>query len=225
MSEQRQRPTAKEESSRIEELLGSEVMADAERRAERIIQRAERDAEGIRRRGQQQGRGAAEEILQAARQRAEHASNAVLATVAVEAHKAELAAQEEAIDACLTAAYQQALEKDGYDYHTVLVELAAAAVVQMPGDRFRLCLMADDAQLRADGLPQQVEAAVKERTGRTVQVELAGEHPRIAGGCIVLSADGRLRYDNSFEGRLRRQRDLLRRVAARELFDERGGEP
>lgn len=225
MSEQRQRPTAKEESSRVEEVLGSEVIADAERRAQRIRQRGEREAQRIRQRGEKDAQQGAEEILQAARQRAERESNMVLATVEVDAHKVELTAKEEVIEACLQTARRQLLEKDAYDYRAALAELAADAIVQMPGESFMVALGEADAQNRADKLARRIEEVVAARSGRTVHVEIGREHARISGGCVVLSADGRLRYDNSFDARLRRHREHLRRLTARELFSEDEDQP
>ena len=213
------------QGSRVEEVLGGEVIADAERRADRIRQRGQRDAQRIRQRGEEDGRQAAEEILQAARQRAEHASDMVLATVEVEVRKAELAAKEEVIEGCLEAANQQLCGKDGYDYPAVLAELATTAIVQMRGERFVVALAEGGTENWVGELPRRIGEAVEEQTGRAVQVEIAQERPRIAGGCIVLSADGRLRYDNSFGGRLRRARDHLRRVAAQELFPEDEAKP
>lgn len=218
MTEGSKAPVPDSETSAVEEVLGSEVIADAGRRSERVRRRGERDAARIRQRAEQEAQKAAQDILTEARRRAEQASQEVLATVEVEARKADLALKEEVIAACLEAAWQTLLAKDGYEYATVLVSLAASAIAQMPGEQFVLQVGDDDTERAGEDLCRRIEDAVSADRGRQVRVRLSPEHPHIAGGCVVFSADGRLRYDNSFEARRRRHYQQLRQLAARDLF-------
>ncbi len=214
-------PTAqvpKPEGPSVEEVLGAEVIADAERRAERVRRRGQRDAERIRQKAEEQAGQTSEDILTEAQRRAERVSQMVLATVEVEALKVRLALKEEVIGAALEAAWQRLLAKDDYEYVTVLVELAAAAIAQMPGEEFVVQLGDDDTGRSGEEVCRRIEEAVSVGGGRQVRVQLSAEHPRIAAGCVVFSADGRLRYDNSFEARRHRLYQQLRQAAARDLF-------
>jgi len=214
--------TSNPEAPAVEEVLGSEVLADAERRAERIRRRAQRSAEGIRQKAEEEARKVAEDILAEARRRGERTSRMILATVGVEAMKTHLALKEELISASLEEAWQRLLARNDYDYAAALVELGAAAVSRMPGEEFVLQLGEDDGRQDGEAVCRQIEQKVSTEWGRQVRVRLSPEHPPIAGGCVVLSADGRLRYDNSFEARRRRLHQQLRQMAARNLFSGEG---
>lgn len=213
---QPQQPPAPEAS--VEQVLGDEVIADARRRAERIGRRGQREAERIRKKAEKQAHEVAQAILDDAHQRAQHSAQMVLATLEVEAHKANLALREEVVQASLEAAWQKLLAKDDYDYPAALSRLAAAAVAQMPGEEFVLQLAQEDGDRLTDGLCERIEQAVRREKQREVKVRLSPEPSRFVGGCVVFSADGRLRYDNSFEARRRRLHQHLRQSAARALF-------
>ena len=210
--------TSNPEARAVEEVLGSEVLADAERRAERIRRRGRRSAASIRQKAEEEARKVTRDILAQARRRGERTSQMVLATVGVEAMKTHLTLKEEVIGASLEVAWQRLLARNGYNYATVLVDLGAAAISRMPGEEFVLQLGDEDAERDGEAVCRQIEEKVSTEWGRHVQVRLSPEHPLIAGGCVVLSADGRLRYDNSFEARRRRLYQQLRRLAARDLF-------
>jgi len=208
----------------VEEILGSEVLADAQRRAERIHRRGERDAEHIRQAAEEEAKEAAETVLRDARRRAEQASQMVLATVGVEEQKATLALKEAVIQKALDAAWQSLLAKGAYDYQGALVSLAASAITQMPGEEFTLHLGEGDRQRGGEDLRRRIEEAVAAPGGRAVKVHLSPTYLSIAGGCVVTGEDGRLRYDNSFEARQRRLHEEVRRRTAQGLFgSEEGG--
>lgn len=206
--------------SPVERVLGDEVLADARRRAERIRRRGRRDAERIRRQAEKEAQRVAEEILSEAHRRAEHSARMILATLDVEVHKATLNLKEEIVQACLEAAWRKLLRKDDYDYPAVVTRLAVSALARMPGREFILQVSNEDRDRLPEDLPRRIEEAVQREHHREVKVRLAAEPGRFAGGCVVLSADGRLRYDNSFEARRRRLQQQLRRTAAQALFGD-----
>jgi vacuolar-type H+-ATPase subunit E/Vma4 len=208
----------------VEEILGTEVLADAQRRAERIRRRGERDAEHIRESAQKEASQAAQAVLEDARRRAEQVSRMVLATLAVEEQKATLALKEEIIQKAVDAAWQKLLAKDGYDYRGFLVQLAASAVSGMPGEEFTLQLDEDDRERIREDVCRSIEHAVAVHGGRAVHVRLSPTYSSLGGGCVLTGENGRLRYDNSFEARRRRLHEVVRRRAAQELFgSEEGG--
>jgi len=224
MSDEEHKGSVPNNDSTVEEVLGSEVIADAERRAKRIRDRGQRDAERIRKRGEVDARKAAEDILTEANRRAELVKSQVLATLEVEKMKVELAAKEELISSCLRSAWEALLQKGSYDYASVLVELAVTAIARMRGDRFVIQLGEADRERVNNGLLDRIRSGLEARGGRPVEVRPAGDFSRAAGGCVVLSADGGLRYDNSFAARRDRLTPQLRRLAARELFGTEEGE-
>jgi vacuolar-type H+-ATPase subunit E/Vma4 len=225
MTENEKPPTESPTPTPVEELLGSEVIADAERRAERIRRRGERDAEQIHQSAEKEATEAAEAVLEDARRRAEQASEMVLATLGVEAQKVTLALKEGIVQRAVDAAWQSLLAKERYDYRGTLIQLASSAIGQMPGGEFTLQLGEEDRERVGEEVCRRIEEAVAAHGGRAVKVRLSPTYLRIAGGCVVTGENGRLRYDNSFEARERRMHEEVRRLAAQGLFgaDEQHG--
>jgi vacuolar-type H+-ATPase subunit E/Vma4 len=224
MSEEQKAEGAASPEAGVEQVLGSEVISDAERRATRIRERGRRDADRLIEKSEHDAEKAAQEILAEAHSRAEQVAGQVLATLEVDRMKVELAAKEELISSCIDSAWQTLLEKGSYDYPSVLVGLAAAAISRMRGDRFRVQLGEDDRDLAGDDLARRICSEVASQDDRQVNVVLAEDFNRIAGGCLVFSEDGRLRYDNSFGARRERFTQQLRRLAAARLFGTEEGE-
>jgi V/A-type H+-transporting ATPase subunit E len=220
MTEKKKPPQQSSSHAPVEELLASEVIADAERRAERIRQRAERDAHEVRQSAEKEAQQAADTVLREGRRRADQASHVVLAMLGVQEQKLTLALKEEVVTGALDASWQKLLAKDEYDYGGTLIQLAAAAIAQMPGEEFTLQLGEADGRRVGKDLCRSIEEAVAPQGRRAVRVYLSPAYLPIAGGCVVTGEKGRLRYDNSFEARRRRLHEEARRRAARGLFGD-----
>jgi vacuolar-type H+-ATPase subunit E/Vma4 len=96
------------------------------------------------------------------------------------------------------------------DAANVLGNLIAEALAALPEGSVRVHLPADFAAL--------VDAPAWQRlaAGRW-KIEPCADS-NAAAGVVVESADGRQRFDNTFEGRLRRNYEPLRQVIAEVLF-------
>jgi V/A-type H+-transporting ATPase subunit E len=220
MTDKKKPPEKDPTQAPAEQLLGSEVIADAERRAERTRRRAERDAQEVHQAAEKEAQQAADTVLREGRRRAEQASRVVLATLGVQEQKLTLALKEEVIQRALDAAWQRLVAKDQYDYGGTLVQLAASAITEMPGEEFALQLGEADGNRVSKEICRSIEKAVAAQGGRTVRVYLSPAYLPIAGGCVVTGEKGRLRYDNSFEARWRRLHEEVRRRAAEGLFGD-----
>lgn len=110
------------------------------------------------------------------------------------------------------------LTQDTPRYHDVLQRYLAEAADAMPeGD-----LVAELNPRDLDALRQAWNQLVKQAApGR--KVELAPLPGHASGGMMVRSADGRLRVDSTFEGRLERLRDEVLSVIMDKLFNQTGG--
>ncbi|MEW6132782.1 MAG: V-type ATP synthase subunit E family protein [Pseudomonadota bacterium] len=109
------------------------------------------------------------------------------------------------------------LTEDTPRYHAVLQGYLAEAAQAMPaGD-----LIAELNPRDLDALRPHWERIVAQAApGRKVELAPLAEHA--TGGMRVRSADGRLRVDNTFEGRLARMQDDVLAVIMDKLFN-RGG--
>ena len=106
-----------------------------------------------------------------------------------------------AIESLLQAVHDEArrriLAREGFDYREALVTLAAEAVGRMEGDRFVLAVSEADRKALGDGWLEDV----RRRAGRDgLELSLAAEPARIAGGVVVRDADGRQLWDDRPRG-------------------------
>lgn len=199
-----------------EDALINEILSDARKKAERTVRRAEQESKDIIQKAQREAEEQLAAAVAAAQGRAERRKAIVLATVDVEAQRLELDARERLIQHAFAAAQGRIASRRGFDYHDTLVQLVADAIRAIGGDGFTITVP------RADGESSSIaglQQAVSQRLGRGVQLQIAGPPASISGGVIVHSADGRRMVDNSFEGRMARMHDDVRRRIARMLFE------
>lgn len=199
-----------------EKLLSDEILKDAQTKAERIRKRAQRDARKVLDDAAKEAEAAAQKILGVARRKADRAVQSILATVDQEARRDLLAAQEAEMAKVFEAARARLADRTAYDYPAAAAGLAAEAIRAIGAGRVVLELGEADRSIATEAWL----ADVRRRAGRDVAMEVASEAAPIDGGVRVRSADGRLFYDNSFEGRLRRLRPELRRELAAKAFKE-----
>jgi len=95
------------------------------------------------------------------------------------------------------------------DYGKVLERLIVEAAVSMGGGDLRVVLPKPyQVDLKA------VAKMVEEATGNRTRLELLVEAGGFSGGVLVMTKDGRVVFDNTFEGRMKRMRkDLVKEVS------------
>jgi len=199
-----------------EDALIDEILADARKKAGRTVRRAEQESKDIVQKAQSEAEDVRKSAIDAACQRAERQKTIVLATVDIEAQRIEIDARESVIRDAFDAAEKRLAERQGFDYAGVLANLVAAAAEAIGGDRFVVTLAERDRKSVELAALQQT---VSKKLGRAVRLDLAPEAAPISGGVIVYSADGRRMVDNSFESRMARTYDHLRRQVAQILFE------
>ncbi|HUW57212.1 MAG TPA: V-type ATP synthase subunit E family protein [Planctomycetota bacterium] len=202
----------------VEKVLSGEILADARRRGERTVKRAEREGRKLVDRVVKQAQAVREQVLERAQTRLERERQVFDSTIALEERMRRLKAQGTLLDEVFREAMTRLAERRDVDYRAVLRDLAAEAVTAMTGDAFVLHLNKADLASATRGLRTDVTAAVREMSGRTVQLTVADDPADIEAGVVVESADGRQRFDNSFAARLERMSDVLRFEVAEILF-------
>lgn len=191
-----------------QQVLRDEIIADAQRHAERTRGRAQHEAQELRARSRREVQKATQDRLDAARREAQRRRDLILAGVAVETGRRRRARVESILQAVYDEARRRLQAREGLDYREVLAALAAEAVARMDGTQFILELSDGDRAAFGDALVQEVIR----RVGRPgLQVCCAGAGAKIAGGVIVRDADGRQLWDNSLLARLDRFWPVLRR--------------
>jgi len=198
-------PEATELAALIREQSTAEVAQLAAETAERIARKqaaaqaeAERGLSDARAEGEARGR------RRAARR---------LAMAEAEGRKEWLQARDALIrDAIDRARAQIANFADSRDAVRVLRELIAEALAVLPDGPLRVRAPAEYGPLLEKALGH---AASDSRPQLVIESDSVP-----GGGVIVETADGRLRFDNSFEARLRRQQDQLRHDLGDLLFPD-----
>ena len=199
-----------------EDALIDEILADARKKAGRTVRRAEQESKDIVQKAQSEAEDVRKSAIDAACQRAERQKTIVLATVDIEAQRIEIDARESVIRDAFDAAEKRLAERQGFDYAGVLANLVAAAAEAIGGDRFVVTVAERDRKSVELAALQQT---VSRKMGRAVTLDSSSDPTAISGGVIVYSAEGRRMVDNSFESRMARTYDHLRRQVAQFLFE------
>jgi V/A-type H+-transporting ATPase subunit E len=200
-----------------EEALVEEILGDARKKTGRSQRRADREAKNVVEQAEKEAEKIRSSAAEAARERAEREKKIILATVDIDARRIELDIEEQVIEQAFESALAQLQKKDAYDYQAALAQLIAAAADVIGGGDFRVTLSEEDA---ATIDLESIAQTVSERFDRSVSLTATEDPAYISGGAVVYSGDGQRMVDNSFEGRLERMRQELRRQAAGILLDE-----
>ena len=202
-----------------QEVLSEEILGDARRRADREIARARTEAEKLVANAKAAAQAEMDKVLEAARARAEARRGMILRTVAQEVARGKLRARDGVLQRVLEQAGTRLQDLSGEQYRRSVISLALEAVRQMPADSFVLKVsVPPGGALDANALASEIKERLR-ADGRadSLSVELV---PHASRGVVIESADGRMRWDNSYDARLRRLRPDLRRFLFPMLFGE-----
>ena len=188
-------------------VLRDEILADAERQAQRLIRKAEREAKAILDKATAESKEQRASKLAAAQENADRKRALISATVPVEVGRMRARRVEEELLALCEQVRTEIKERRLEDYDAILATLAAEALASMEGDTFVLQLNEKDRQ----ALGGTLGAVAAQQAGRPdVSVTVSAEPARIDAGVIVRDAEGRQVWDNSLEARLERMWPRLR---------------
>ncbi len=199
-------------------VLRDSVMSEAEGAAQQVLSAAR--AEGARMRAQARAEADAacavltdEARAMAARYHQKAVGSSILDARSVRARRREVVLDR--VFAQAVAELETLAASVGEDaYASIVVSLIAEAAEQI-AEVDALVIRGDPASLAT------LDAATLERLSEALGCRLSVGEPLAQGaGVVVISADGRLRYDNTFRTRLVRLRDALRVEVARILVGE-----
>lgn len=188
-------------------VLRDEILADAERQAQRLIRKAEREAKAILDKATAESQEERADKLAAAQANADRKHTLITATVPVEIGRMRARRVEHELLALCEQVGAKIQERKLEDYDQILVRLAAEALTRMEGDAFVLELSEQDREQHAESL---AVAAARQAGRPDVSVTVSAEPAKIGSGVIVRDAEGRQVWDNSLEARLKRMWPLLR---------------
>lgn len=195
------------------DLLCQAILAQGRQEAEKILNQARSQADRL----ETAEKGRDNEILERTRRevqaRASHDARNLVDRASLES-KRRVAEAKEAIMARVFELGRARLLafRDSPGYRGWLKEMLLKAVRELGGGNCRILVHSEEASYLTVGLLEEVSR----ETGASLELETTGQAP--PGGFIALSADGRLRYDATFQGILGRRRDSLRLALAKLLW-------
>ena len=207
-----------EDAKTSEMKLEEEILADARRKADKIVERARRETEKILAQAEKSAEEEAAKIIAHFKERADKQRSIILATVDIEIKKRRLAREDRKVRSIIDEAKKRLFDKQSYDYKRALVNLATDAIRKMQGNDFVICLGKSDGNVAHDSLLSAIKSGVEDRA---INLKFDSSPLLITGGILVKSADGRQYYDNSFDARLKRLQDYLRKFVADIIFEKK----
>lgn len=195
------------------ERLRTEILAEAGKKGEEIIERANQEAEVLLARAEEEANHIREEILHKANGEAERRSAMIMATVPVEAGKLRAARVEELLETVHEEASRRFQAREGFDYSRAVIALTSHAIRQMAGDAFVVRISDKDRSLLREDFTEEVSNGV----GRPVKITVSYEKDDCGGGAIVEDEEGRQVWDNRFLNRLERMWPEMRRHIAKQM--------
>jgi vacuolar-type H+-ATPase subunit E/Vma4 len=195
------------------DLLCQAVLAQGREEAEKILKQARSQADRL----EAAEKGREQEVLERSRRevqaRAHHDARNLVDRASLESKRRVAEAKEVVIAHVFELARARLLAfRDSLQYPNWLREILLKAVSELGGGNCRLVAHPGDAsRLTADLIDK-----VSREAGVALELETTDQAP--AGGFMAFSADGRLRYDATFQGILDRKRDSLRTQLAKLLW-------
>ncbi len=194
------------------ELLCQAILAQGREEAEKIAKQARGQADRLEAAEVSRHREALARAKREVQARAHHEARNLIDRASLES-KRRVAEAKEAIMARVFAQGKELLRayRDAPQYRDWLKQMLRQALGELTGKSFRLLVHPEEkAWLNSDLVDE-----VSRETGFRLEVEVTEQVQ--PGGFIAVTADGRLRYDATFQGILDRKRDSLRTELARRL--------
>jgi len=201
------------------DILRREIEAQSEEEAAGILDQARQDAERILKQAAGDAASDREKVLAGARMQADTERKRVLSGVQLEIKKQRLRSREEMIERIFAEVRNKLQEfrtRPGYaDFlHTCILE-GGMAVDQ---DDLKLICGTMERKILKPAFLRTVRDALA-KLGRSCRLEL-DDATEEEGGVLVVSADGRMRFDNRFSARIRRKEQALRLAIIKALEDQ-----
>ena len=197
------------------------IVEEAKKSAKHILQEAEKSAEDAlkkqKQRGVQRANEAAKILLKKAESEAELNKLNSIANSKIKANWVILSKKETWIDNVLNEAKNKLkILTQSKKYRPILEKLITEAGVILGGKELEVSLNEQDSTLplKLDDIAKEIS----EKTGFKTKLGLSKEKPKVIGGAIVRTANGKIIMDNTFDDILRRREKDLRSEIAKILF-------
>jgi V/A-type H+-transporting ATPase subunit E len=211
-------PVVRESQAQGVDALRQAILNQARGQARDLLRAAQAVVESVREQAEEEAASTKQEILDRARRETALEKQRHIAAARLEVHRNLLTQREEQIAGVFSAAREQLAElRRSDDYAGVLHCLIVEAAGELGGGELVVSAAEPETRLLEEAflaeIAQDLEPETTLRPGEVLQ--------DTGGGVLVETADGRLRYDNTFNGRFARSQDQLRSEVYRILTTSR----
>jgi vacuolar-type H+-ATPase subunit E/Vma4 len=197
------------------------ILDEAKKTAEHIIQEAQKSAEEMLEKQRQLGVQKANELGQVLLKKAESEAELnklnSMANAKIKANWVILSKKETWIDNVLNEAKNKLkILTQSKKYLPILEKLITEAGIILGGKELEVSMNKQDSTLpvKLDNIAKEIS----EKTGFKTKLRLSEEKPKVIGGAIVRTANGKVIMDNTFDDILVRREKDLRSEIAKVLF-------
>jgi V/A-type H+/Na+-transporting ATPase subunit E len=192
--------------------LCEEIIVEAERKAEEIIQSARQQSEILLANTKGEAGRVKQERLNTARTKGNDRRERLLATIPVEKRRLRAAKIESVLQSIYSKARERLEVRDDFNYPETLVALTTEAMHGMTSKAFILKLSPADYRELGERLVREIAERIGDFSTTSIQLE---SDPAITeGGLIIQDSEGHQTWDNRLSMRLERMWPELRRQLA-----------
>jgi len=195
------------------ELLCQAILDRGEKEAARIVAQARDQAARMAADEEVRGREVLEHTRREVQAQAHLAARSSLDRAELDSKRLVAQAKEARLNEALEQGRERLLAfRESAEYPEWLKRSLLRILGQLEGESFRVAAHPEENRW----LTPELMEAVSRESGRKLEFSVDAELP--PGGFTVTRADGRVRYDQTFQGLMERQRESLRAELARRLW-------
>jgi len=182
------------------EKIIKQIKHDSQKEVDAILQQAHTEAEQILNQAEQQAKQQATRLLEEGKRQSENLKKIQLSKASQEMKRQIMSEQEKLIDECFIKAQHELSKLSDHQYKTILRNL-----------------MRDGQQRLGKHCTVKISRPIDKQIASDLGIEITGSIES-SGGVILVSDDGRIILDYTFEGILKREKQTIRIKVGKLLF-------
>ena len=180
------------------------IKRESEAKVKEILDSANTEAENIRKRNEKETKKMVEKIEQEYEKGAVVIRNTIISGAKIESKRIQLYAREDIINECFRRSEKKLANMEGKEYEKFLNRSIKEGV--------------DTIGKNAVAGSAEKDSGIVKKIASVLNIAVDEKGLATAGGVVIKSKDGKIRVDNTLEGILSRNRDMLRKDVAETLF-------
>lgn len=180
------------------------IKKESEAKVKEILDSASNEAENIRKRNEKETKKMVEKIKQEYEKEASVIRNTIISGAKMESKRIQLQAREDVINECFRRSEKKLANMEGKEYEKFLNRSIREGF--------------DIVGKNAVAGSAEKDSGIVKKIASVLNVAVDEKGLATAGGVVIKSKDGKIRVDNTFEGIISRNKEVLRKDVAEILF-------